>query len=255
MISEEDASLMVRLLGDTAALPGGHSEKKRFLMDGLCRMINAEAWIWTLGTWGAEGDAPAYAGIMHGGFDETRFVNFLKALEHPDNERICSGWIKSVTQEREHVTASLQDLDSENIIANSGMRDLMDVADISELLVSGYPVSTHSMSAIGLYRGEGHGEFSERDKKIAHLLIREIPWLHTSGWPHESCAEVPQLSPQQRVVLNLLLDGHGRKQISHQMELTENTIAGYIKDVYRHFQVNSHAQLMCKFIAGNTLEG
>jgi DNA-binding NarL/FixJ family response regulator len=254
MISDEDASQMVRLLGETAALPSGHGEKKRFLMDGLCRLIDAKAWIWTLGTWEVPGSPPAYAGIMHGGFDEESFVSFLKALEHPDNEKICARWIEEVTQEHKQVTASLSELDVDHIIPQSGMLELMQAADINELLVSGYPVAENSMSAIGLYRGEGKGEFSTRDKAIAHLILKEIPWLHTAGWPEAVHDKLPHLSPQQRVVLNLLLDGHGRKQIGHQMELAENTVAGYIKDIYRHFKVNSHAQLMCKFIAGNDYE-
>ncbi len=48
-ILESDARTMVRLLGETAALDGGHAEKKRFLMRGLCNLIRADAWVWTLG--------------------------------------------------------------------------------------------------------------------------------------------------------------------------------------------------------------
>ena len=49
-------------------------------------------------------------------------------------------------------------------------------------------------------------------------------------------------------LLNLLLDGRDRKQIADQMGISENTVSGYAKDVYRHFDVNSHVELMRKFL-------
>ena len=81
-----------------------------------------------------------------------------------------------------------------------------------------------------------------------HIVLSEVTWLHLSGWPEDYGADVPKLYPRQRVVLNLLLDGMGRKQIASQMGITENTVSGYAKDVYRHFGVNSHVDLMRKFL-------
>lgn len=252
MISDSDASAIVRLLGNTAAVEGGHNDKKRFLMDGLCELIDADAWVWSLGTWGAPGDAPVYVGIMHAGFDDERFSKLLKVFEHPHNEKIVAPWISEVTVDKKHSTYSLRDLDEGGLFTNSEVSGLMKDAGVQELFVSGYPVNDSSMSAIGVYRSAGAVPFSAREIKIAHLLFREIPWLHSAGWSQEITSKAPQLYPRQRVVLNLLLDGLARKQISYEMELTENTVAGYIKDIYRHFAVGSHAQLMSKFLVGNT---
>jgi DNA-binding CsgD family transcriptional regulator len=252
MISDLDARAIVRLLGNTAAVEGGHTEKKRFLMAGLCELIGADAWIWSLGTWSKTGDPPVYVGIMHGGFDVGRFAKMLKVFEHPHNEEIVAPWLHEVTHQRRHSTYSLADLDVDGIFSDSEVAELMANANIGELFVSGYPVDDSSMSAIAAYRSNGAEPFSAREIKIAHLLFREIPWLHMTGWSHEITSKAPQLYPRQRVVLNLMLDGLGRKQIGHQMELTENTVAGYIKDIYRHFGVSSQAQLMSKFIVGNT---
>ena len=53
------------------------------------------------------------------------------------------------------------------------------------------------------------------------------------------------------MVLNLLLDGLGRKKIAQHLEITENTVAGYVKDIYNHFGVRSQPELMQKFLAVN----
>ena len=255
MISNSDASAIVRLLGNTAAVEGSFSDKKRFLMNGLCELINADAWIWSLGTWGGITKSPVYVGIMHGGFDEERFAKLLQVIEHPHNEKIVAPWIDEVTRQNRHSTYSLQDLDVAGLFSDSEVADLMEQADIGELFVSGYPVDESSMSAIAVYRASGAVQFNARELKIAHLLFKEIPWLHSAGWSQQMTAKAPKLYPRQRVVLNLLLDGLGRKQIGSEMALTENTVAGYIKDIYKHFAVSSHAQLMSKFFVGNNYTG
>ena len=62
---------------------------------------------------------------------------------------------------------------------------------------------------------------------------------------------MPRLTPRARVVLNMLLDGRSRKGIAGHLGIRENTVAGYQKDIYRHFQVNSHAALMRRFQTGD----
>jgi len=255
MISDLDSRAIVRLLGNTAAVEGGLADKKRFLMNGLCALVKADAWVWSLGTWKKPGDLPVYAGVMHGGFDEDRFTKLLNAVEHKDSEKIGAQWITEVTSKKMHTTYSLKDLDEDSLFSDSELADLFKHADIGEFFISGYPIDESSMSAISVYRACGAAPFSPRELKIAHLLFKEIPWLHMACWSHETRSKVPQLSPRQRVVLNLLLDGQGRKQIASDMQLSENTVSGYIKDLYKHFAVNSHAHLMSKFLVGNTYTG
>lgn len=83
---------------------------------------------------------------------------------------------------------------------------------------------------------------------MVHIILSEVPWLHMNGWPEDMGVSIPNLSPRQRTVLNLLLDGLDRKQIASELGISENTVSGYTKDVYRHFSVNSHVGLMKKLI-------
>ncbi len=78
-----------------------------------------------------------------------------------------------------------------------------------------------------------------------------MPWLHEQGWPDDRGTTVPQLSPRQRITLNLLLEGQSRKEIADQLGISINTVAGYVKDVYKHFHVQSHAELMGRFLHGD----
>jgi DNA-binding NarL/FixJ family response regulator len=107
------------------------------------------------------------------------------------------------------------------------------------------------VSSLGFYRRQHEPAFTERESRIAHIVLSEVPWLHEEGWPEDRAVSVPQLPPRSRLVLNLLLDGRNRKEIAASLSLSEHTIAGYQKSIYSHFGVGSHAALMRRFQLGD----
>jgi DNA-binding CsgD family transcriptional regulator len=98
-----------------------------------------------------------------------------------------------------------------------------------------------------LSQDHGATVHSEQGKQIAHIILSEVPWLHLADWPEDRGAKVPTLFPKQRIVFNLLLDGRDRKTIAAHMAISENTVAGYARDIYRHFGVNSQPRLIRRF--------
>lgn len=252
IIQENDARAMVRLLGSTAACPGGHQHKKRFLMDGLSDLIGADAWLWALSCRKEAGATEVHVGYLRGGFDESQFVSLLHAVDHPAVADAQRGFFEQLTASMQHATVGRSQMDPDGLVPTTGAHQHFVNADIGDLMVTAYPLDENSMSSIGMYRRLNGGEFTEREKRIAHIVLGEVPWLHMTGWPEDRGASVPQLFPRQRVVLNLLLDGLGRKQIAYNLEITENTVAGYVKDLYRHFGVRSQPELMNKFLSGQS---
>ena len=59
------------------------------------------------------------------------------------------------------------------------------------------------------------------------------------------------VSPRQRVILNLLLEGQSRKAIARHLAISLNTVQGYIRRIYSFFGVQSHAHLIRRFQQGN----
>jgi DNA-binding CsgD family transcriptional regulator len=251
-VSEADARAMVRLLGETAALDCGHNEKKRFLMQGLCRLIKADSWVWTLGCDIRPGGPQACVGLIHEGFDEDRFAKYLTMLDSPQIGNASIPFFAAVAKNSGLTTMRREEIDPEN--HTSLLPDALQAlrgADVGPLIMNALPLDSDSVSAIVVYRPNEAPVFTPRESQITHIVLSEVPWLHMAGWPEDRGAGVPQLFPQQRVVLNLLIDGMDRKTIATTMGLAENTIAGYTKDVYRHFDVHSQPQLMRKFLTGN----
>ncbi len=242
---------MIRLLGQTATVQGGHAEKKRFLMQGLCRLVVADSWVWTLSCQNVPGKSQVYASFLHDGFSEERYSTFLKALEHPDMTKVAERFFQEIATQKKPLTMQRRDIDPEGIAYQSPVGKLWEQIDVGPLIMSCHPLDESSASGIGIYRRKCEQDFSEREIKIAHLILSEVPWLHMSGWPEDRGVSVPELTPRQRTVLNLLLDGWSRKQIAAHLDITLNTVQGYAKELYRHFGVNSHPKLMRRFFQGS----
>ena len=250
-LPETDVRDMVRLVGEVVASRKDHASMKRLLMDGLCRMIEADAWIWMLGRQVQPGEQPIYLSMAHGGFSGERYGRLLEAAAHPDMARLSEAMIRDMLTKGSHVTRRRQQLADEAEFINTGVSERLCAADIGPFILALRPIADRSVSTMGLYRSMDRPAFTERDTKIAHIVLSEVPWLHEEGWPEDRGATVPGLTPRLLLVLNLLLDGRSRKAIAAALALTENTVATYQKAIYRHFEVNSQAALMHRFRQGD----
>jgi DNA-binding CsgD family transcriptional regulator len=56
------------------------------------------------------------------------------------------------------------------------------------------------------------------------------------------------LAPRVRQVLALLLQGDGDKQIASRLKISPHTVNQYLKTLYRHFRVESRAELLARWI-------
>lgn len=249
-LSESDARHLIHLLGETAMMSREFSRQKRHLMNGLCELIHADSWVWALGCQMKAQKAQVFVSFVHGGFSEQGFSDYLEAVEHPDMIPVASRFAESIEVSDSQTTMRRDEIDTLGISYDGILGELWEQANIGPLMLSGRPIDKNSVSTVGIYRRLGSPPFTDREKFITNLVLSEVSWLHFSGWPEDKGATTPKLFPRQRVVLNLLCEGLGRKQIAAALSLSENTVSGYAKDIYRHFSVNSHAELMRKFSLG-----
>ena len=251
LLEEADVRRMVRLVGEVVAVPGGHAEKKRFLMDGLCQMVDADPWVWGLSCQREPGKPQVYVNFVKGGFTEETYIKFLEALEHPDMPRLTARYFQELSEKSDHLTRARQQVIDPQVFQQSSADAAWKAANIGPVILSMRPLDLTSSSTIGLYRAYDKPEFSPRESRIAHIVLTEVPWLHLQGWPEDRGISVPRLSRRQRLTLSLLTLGQSRKQIAHHMNISVHTAQGYIKDIYKFFRVNSQAELMNRFHQGN----
>lgn len=249
-----DLSEVVRLLGEIAVLGDDYLSKKKFLMSGLCQLVEADSWVWALGRWSDDQTAPAYSGFLHGGFSYGEFGYLLATIEHKDNEDLCAEWVAEVSRGDRVVTLTMDELDTEGLIDQSELKGLIAHAGIGDAIISGVASSGWAMSSFGFYRARGKVKFTERDKGVVDLVLSGVSWLHSTGWEKMADVEGVRLYPQYTKVLNFLLAGLGKKEIAQEMGLAESTILTYMREVYRHYDVSSQALLIRKLSIKNSSE-
>lgn len=251
LLSASDVRDIVRLLGDAIVSREDFSLVKRQLIEGICALVEADAWTWSLGCFAEPGQQPVYLGIAQGGFDEARYARLLLAAAHPDMAWTSAKLLGEMRERNAHVTRTRHQIVDESTFVSSGVNSHLCDADIGPFIFSLRPIDERAVSTICIYRRRDAAAFSDRHARIAHIILSELPWLHEQGWPSDRGATVPRLSPRLRLVLNLLLDGRSRKEMAATLSLSEYTIAQYQRSVYRHFGVHSHATLLRRFQMGD----
>ena len=250
-LGDADVRAIVRLLGEALTVRGSASEVKRFLMDGLCELIGADRWLWGLCQQAEKDGMPIPTSLDHGGFTDEGLAQFLVALGHPEMSALQAPFFQEIAVDPRHLTRTRQQIDPEARFVRSNAYTLWKKADVGPALLSMRPLDEKCGSMVALYRRFDRDLFNAREARIAHIILTEIPWLHEQGWPEDRDVEIPRLTPRQRVILNLLLEGQTRKAIANHLNISLNTVQGYIRQIYSFFSVQSHAQLIRRFQQGN----
>ncbi len=254
-LDERDVRAMIHLIGEVAALPGGPARRKRYLMEGLCRLIDADAWAWGLSCRRDPTMPEVLVSIMRGGFTDESFACYLQALEHPEMVSFASKFYVELKEKNTHLTRRRDQITPDAAFERSNAYELWKAADIGSLVISHRPLDDRSCSALGFYRRLGRPKFTPRESRIAHIVLTEVAWLHELGWPEDRGVQVPALSKRERLTLNLLTSGASHKVIAAQMGISPHTLRDHIKVIYRHFGVHSHAELLHRFFRGNGMDG
>lgn len=250
VLCENDVRAMVRLLGEVIAAGGDISAKRRQLMDGLCRIVNANSWAWCMAEFDPK-KPPSFIGFEHGGFDEDRFGRYVKAMNHPEHGPITKRSSIELQEKGTHLTRTLRQIDPEMIFENSEIGTVWAEADIGALILSQRPMKAGGVSGVAVYRSVGEPQFDARESRIVHIILSEVPWLHFNAFPDKASQEITRLQPRHRTILNLLGDGWPRKKIAAHLGISENTVHGYVKEIFKHFGVHSQSELLARFTKGD----
>lgn len=249
-LTEQDVRDIVRLLGDVIAAPGGISDKRRYLMNGLCALVGATSWAWCMAEFDPE-KPPSFIGFEHGGWSEERFARYIEAMNHPDMEAVTRPSSIELKERGTQLTRTLRQMDPPMNLENSEAGAYWARANIGTLLISQRPMEGGGTSGVAVYRELGHPHFDEREARISHIILSEVPWLHFQAFPDGQARSIARLYPRHRTVMNLLCEGWSRKRIAEHLGISVHTVHGYSKTVLKHFGVHSQAELVARLTKGD----
>jgi DNA-binding CsgD family transcriptional regulator len=250
-ITEDDVRHIIRILGDVAAMKPDSDSQRIHLMNELAALLGTDTWVWGVAPMLDPGKQPVFLYQHTGGMDPERMARFLKAVEHPDTGVMTAPLPEAINEATMQVTRAMQQVVSRERFENSPSKPLWDAADIGEFLFVLRAVVDYGFSCIAFYRPLGAAEFSERDSRIAHIILNEVPLLHQVGMPHAVSRPIPQLPPRCRLIINLLVRGQSRATIAGHLGISQQTVNGYVKQIFRHFDVHSQSELIARLTKGD----
>lgn len=103
-------------------------------------------------------------------------------------------------------------------------------------------------SGLVLIRSKGRRDFGPRDRAIVHEAHAAIAPMIGGPLARFVDPSPMDLSPAKRRVLACLLQGDSEKQIAARLRLSAYTVNEYTQAIYRHFGIQSRAELLAHWI-------
>ena len=233
-------------------------ERKRRLAEGLAALIDADVWMWsaTAVNHDVPGDTMTTHMIDDGWQSEQERILVYETLTSStfSGEKMLP--LYNAMLSGSHTTSLHTELFTPDEWET--MFRHWSVTGFRSFILSFHPVSPNSASNIGFHRRAAKADFGEREKALVHLLMSRVDWMHHHGIHETAHEQVIRLSPRERQVLMLMLNGQGRKAIAANLGISEHTVGDYQKKLHKHFDVSSRAELQAYFFLGGqpqSLEG
>ena len=255
-LDEASVRRLVRLLADALAPNDGRPEKVERLMTGLCEWLEADAWLWARSRLAPQTAIPEnydflYRGISHAQFavwtERALAVNGVPPENVPLLELVGGG--QPCTRTREQLIAPGA------WVANAENVDYVRRFGFDATVYSVKPMQMHDggqiVSYIQLLRTTGKPAFTTQQALLVQAILSECGQLHADGLNLSIAKDVAGLTPRQRAVLTLLIDGRSVKEAAAELGLSPHTVNDHCKAIYLHLGVNSRAALLRRFMVGS----
>jgi len=252
LLTEADVATIASFLGDVTAMSGSIEQRKRHLMRGVSDLAGADAWVWVLTVPDARTALPSSRGMLHEGLTDAQFDAWQAAAKVAVPKMPYFEPLTRLLRDGEHFTRTRRELvDDETWYGHQTVKRYRLDHGLDDFVNSVCPLDDPPAgSTVILHRRCGREPFSQRERRILHLVTANVGWLHHSVDRDAAAAERDPLSPRQRAVLTLLLQAKPRKAIARELNLSPHTVKDHTTAIYRHYGVGSHLELMRLFQTG-----
>lgn len=251
-IPETVVRQMIRLVGEVADLRAERAVKRRRLMTGLARMIDADAWAWIISRAADDNSNPAVASFQHGGFSEEQVGRYVQLMQDRRNTPVEYAALNQLRRSKKRFTRRWDQLVTAEEWYGPRNRSMLEVLGFEHVMYSVRILDDDGFfSGITLKRRTGRKNFSPLEQRMAHIVTGEIEWLHCEENLAGVTEQIRPMTPSQRTVLMLLMEGLSKKEIAAKLDCSENTVKDHVKAIYKHFGVHSTPELFHYFMAGD----
>lgn len=101
--------------------------------------------------------------------------------------------------------------------------------------------------AFALTRTLNDRRFTARDRRYCYWLLHELRPLVGKQLASPGEPSVSTLSPRLQQTFQCLVEGDSEKRVARRLGLSKATVHEYVMALYRHFRVNSRAELLARW--------
>lgn len=229
-------------------------DRRRIVAAQICELVQADIWLWFSGEVNMEtpGDSMVIS-FVDGGFrDDRERAEFFRIVMHPELTPTVNAPISHALASQRSFTGCRSQLIGDNQWRQLPVATHWQELGFDDFIISAMPVGSTQYSALGFHRRWGRERFTQSDVDLVESISESLGWMHHLVTSVEASQHVLSLSPRERQVVVLLIEGDSRKDVATKLGLSEHTVGDYVKEIYRKFSVNSRAELLAKFIQGQT---
>jgi DNA-binding CsgD family transcriptional regulator len=239
----QDVRDAYRLIGECRDLGSDPTLWQPRMLEGSCRLIGAPAAGGGEGRWIQRPRVIHVFSAFDSGFD-SRGRESVAAYHRelgPGADPIYRAWPRA----GDLVTRTRRQLVSDHTWYRSPAYEYRRPANLDNQLTSICSIAGGpEFSVITLSRSPGEREFSPREQRLLSFFHQELGRLIGRSLVSATEPNPDSLSPRLRQTLACLLEGDSEKQVASRLGLSEATTHQYVTTLYRHFGVQSRAQLM-----------
>ncbi len=246
-ISCKSVAALLRTISDAHTAGGSPNHWKRVLLEGLVDTAGVDAGVYL--EFAIEGDDAATIVptlLLDHGYAESQRPFLRKYLEtRGDGDPIVGPLFERMRGNGGYVVARREDVieDDEwyaSTIYKQHLRDWkVDLAMLAMLRLR----NPDWLIGLGLHHRHGSPALAESRRDLIEAFFRHADWLFHERMPNGYTLG-QKLPPRLRRVVFRQLNGESAGEIAYNLALSAHTVRGYIKQIYRVFNVSSQTELM-----------
>ena len=250
-----DYRTILRLVGDCRDLGADPVAWRLHLLTSLCKELGARVGAGGEATGMSRGQFIPLSTVDVGWENNGQRLAMFEWIERQIQSGEPAGLLPMEASNNDELLMSRREAYTDREWYNSvQFADYLRRSELDDLVISFQRISGSPDHFCGLtmMRSLGEKQFTQRDKLFLATIHREIVPLVGRQLALANEPSALELSPRRREVLNCLLEGDSEQQVADRLGLTRQTVNQYVKSIYRHFRVNSRAELMARWIRFGT---
>jgi len=251
-LTEAEVRGVVRLLAEALTPDDGRPAKVGRLMGGLCGMIDADGWVWVRSRVDAALEKPINLDYLYGGVSSQQVAALAQRMLAMDGRGAEFAALAPLYAGGEAYSATRRQLADDRAWRDDPTMQPVRASGLDEVMYSWFPFADGQgatiWSGVWFFRTLSRPPFDARACRIVHRIVVESGPLHVDGLTLAAEPVLRTLTPKQRLVLTQMVDSNSTRQIADHLGLSPHTVNDHIKAIYRHFDVQSRAELMRRFL-------